>query len=194
MVQVQGVDFTIQHKPGTENVVPDALSQVILEFASNHSRRTTISEQPIATLTLVLEPVVEPQAPYDSKDDVAISYDSLANLDDVHHGAASDWRASIDHVASITPTDFSDRDGEKEKVWYNSVYSTIRSSPYYSLDTPLLPICGFSGCLILCLICHGKLFVTQARPKSDISCKPRRYSNSGAIREYSDLLANRCTN
>jgi hypothetical protein len=30
----------------------------------------------------------------------------------------------------------------KEKVWYNSVYSTTRSSPYYSLATPLLPVCG----------------------------------------------------
>jgi hypothetical protein len=93
-------------KPGKDNVVPDASSRVILEFASNHTRRTTTSEQPIATLTPVLELVVEPQAPYDSKDDVAVSYDSLATLDDVHHGAAS-----IDHVASITPTDFPDRDG-----------------------------------------------------------------------------------
>jgi hypothetical protein len=84
---------------------------VILEFASNHTRRTTTSEKPIATLTPVLELVVEPQAPYDSKADVAVSYDSLANLDDVHHGAASDRRASIDHVASITPTDFPVRDG-----------------------------------------------------------------------------------
>jgi hypothetical protein len=82
----------------------------------------------------------------------------------------------------------------KEKVWYNSVYSTTRSSPYYSLATPLLPVCAFSGCLIMCLIFQGKLFVTQARAKSDISCKPKRYSNSGAIRDYSDLLANRCTN
>jgi hypothetical protein len=81
----------------------------------------------------------------------------------------------------------------KEKVWYNSVYSTTRSSPYYSLATPLLPVCVFSGCLILCLIFQAKLFVTQARAKS-ISCKPRRYSNSEAIRDYSDLLANRCTN
>jgi hypothetical protein len=89
-LQVQGVDFTIQHKPGKDNAVSDALSRIILEFASNHTRRTMTSEQPITMLTPVLELVVEPQAPYDSKDDVAISYESLANLDDVHHGAASD--------------------------------------------------------------------------------------------------------
>jgi hypothetical protein len=110
-LQVQGVDFTVQHKPGKDSVVPDALSRVILEFASKYTRRTTTSEHPIAALTPVLELVVEPQAPYDSKDDVAVSYGSLANLDDVHHGAASDRRASIDHVASITPTEFPDRDG-----------------------------------------------------------------------------------
>jgi hypothetical protein len=34
----------------------------------------------------------------------------------------------------------------KEKVWDNSLYSTTRSSPYYSLATPLLPVCVFSGC------------------------------------------------
>jgi hypothetical protein len=82
----------------------------------------------------------------------------------------------------------------KEKVWYDSVYSTTRSFPYYSLATPLLPVCVFSGCLILCLIFQGKLFVTQARAKSDICCKPRRYSNSGEFRDYSDLLENRGTN
>jgi hypothetical protein len=59
----------------------------------------------------VLELVVETQAPYDSTDDVAISYDSLANLDDIHHGAASDKRAPIDHVASMAPKNFPDRDG-----------------------------------------------------------------------------------
>jgi hypothetical protein len=31
----------------------------------------------------------------------------------------------------------------KENVWYNSVYSTTRSSPYYSLAAPLLPVCVF---------------------------------------------------
>jgi hypothetical protein len=34
----------------------------------------------------------------------------------------------------------------KDKVWYNSHYSTTRSSPYYSLATSLLPVCVFSGC------------------------------------------------
>jgi hypothetical protein len=34
----------------------------------------------------------------------------------------------------------------KGKVGYNSLYSTTRSSPYYSLATPLLPVCVFSGC------------------------------------------------
>jgi hypothetical protein len=50
------VDFTIQHKPGKDNVVPAALSRVIFDFAaSNHTRRTSTSEPPIATLTPVLE-------------------------------------------------------------------------------------------------------------------------------------------
>jgi RNase H-like domain found in reverse transcriptase len=101
-LQVQKVDFTIQHKPGKYNVIPDALYRVILDFASNHTRRLTTSETPIATLTPVLELVVEPQAPYDSKDDVAISYDSLTTIDNVHHGAASNKRASIDHIVRMS--------------------------------------------------------------------------------------------
>jgi hypothetical protein len=34
----------------------------------------------------------------------------------------------------------------KENVLGNSLYSNTRSSPYYSLATPLLPVCAFSGC------------------------------------------------
>jgi hypothetical protein len=78
-LQIQGIDFTIHHKAGRENVVADALSRVIHGFALDHTRDKS-HIYGTNTLAPLLDLVVEPLIPYaDSSDDVAFPYNAKQN-------------------------------------------------------------------------------------------------------------------
>jgi hypothetical protein len=71
-LQIQGIDFSVQHKPGKDNVVADALSRIILDFASKNTRGYTLPDTlPSTILAPMLELIVEPYAPFASLDTLA---------------------------------------------------------------------------------------------------------------------------
>jgi RNase H-like domain found in reverse transcriptase len=43
-LQIQGIDFSVQLKPGKDNVEADALSRIILDFASKNTRGYTFPD------------------------------------------------------------------------------------------------------------------------------------------------------
>jgi RNase H-like domain found in reverse transcriptase len=60
-LQLQGIDFFVQHKPVKDNVVADALLRIILDFASKTIRGYTLPDTlPSTILSLMLEFIVEP--------------------------------------------------------------------------------------------------------------------------------------
>jgi RNase H-like domain found in reverse transcriptase len=99
-LQIQGIDFTVQHKPGKQNVAPDALSRVIRGYARKSTRVTSPIHE-IATLSPLLDLIVEPLVPYaDYSYDVAFSYNTARDMSEDHQGPASDDNLT-DFVASV---------------------------------------------------------------------------------------------
>jgi Integrase zinc binding domain len=111
-LQIQGFDFSVQHKPGKDNVVADALSRIILDFASKNTRGYTLPDSlPSAILAPMLElQIVEPYAPFVSLDTLASAFVEPSSLVQDRTNAGSDECVLNDLVASVA-TDFPDRDG-----------------------------------------------------------------------------------
>jgi hypothetical protein len=66
-LQIQGIDFSVQHKLGKDNVVADALSRIILDFASKGTRGYTLPDiLPSTILVSMPELIVEPCASFAS--------------------------------------------------------------------------------------------------------------------------------
>jgi hypothetical protein len=56
----------------------------------------------------------------------------------------------------------------KENVW-DSLYSITRSSPYYSLATPLLPVCVFQAARFCALFCRVNVLLHRRGPKLSLA-------------------------
>jgi hypothetical protein len=110
-LQIQGIDFSVQHKPGKNSIVADAISRIILDFAFKNTRGDTL--QDILTFIILvpmLELIVEPCAPFASPDTVAFAFVEPSSLVPDRTNAGSDECVLTELVASFA-TDFPDRDG-----------------------------------------------------------------------------------
>jgi RNase H-like domain found in reverse transcriptase/Integrase zinc binding domain len=110
-LQIQSIDFSVQHKPGKNNVVADALSRIILDFASKDTRGYTLPNTlPSTILAPMLELIVEPYAPFATPDTLASVFVEPSLLVQGRTNAGSDECVLTDLVASVA-TVFPDRDG-----------------------------------------------------------------------------------
>jgi hypothetical protein len=106
-LQAQGIDFSVQHKPGKHNVVSDALRRILHRSDANGDANTSIDTATLATL-LVLD--VEPLTPLAaSPDDIATAFNAARNLCEDRNVPASDECAMNNFVASVA-TAIPDRD------------------------------------------------------------------------------------
>jgi RNase H-like domain found in reverse transcriptase len=97
-LQIQGIDFALQHKHGKDNIVPDAVSRVLPSIL--HTSDPTADATVTLASMLVLD--VEPLAPLtDSSDDAAVSYSTARNLRRDREGQASVECAPTELVASV---------------------------------------------------------------------------------------------
>jgi hypothetical protein len=134
-LQIQGIDFTVQRKPGKQNVVPDALSRVIHGYARN-STRVTSPIHDIATFSPLLDLIVEPLEPYaDYSHDVAYSYKTARNMSEDHQGPASDENLThfVASIANVLP-------------YRDEVAQSQRADPYFGSILPQ----GYITALLVC--------------------------------------------
>jgi hypothetical protein len=110
-LQIQGIGFTVQHKAGKDNVVADALSRIILDFASKNTSGYTLPDTlPSSILARMLELIVEPYAPFASPDTLASAFAEPSSLVKDRTNTGSDECVLTDLVPSVV-TAFPDRDG-----------------------------------------------------------------------------------
>jgi hypothetical protein len=128
-LQIQGIDFSVQHKPGKDNVVTDALSRIILDFASKNTRGYALPDTlPSTILAPMLELIVEPYALFASTDTLASPFVEPSSLVQDRTNAGSDECVLTDLVASVA-TAFPDRDGiataQRADAYFGPILSVL---------------------------------------------------------------------
>jgi hypothetical protein len=109
--------------------VADALSRIILDFASKNTRGYTLPDTlPSTVLAPMLELIVEPHAPFASPNTLASAFVEPISLVQDRHNAGSDECVSTDLVASIA-TVFLDRDGiataQRTDAFFGPIFSAL---------------------------------------------------------------------
>jgi Integrase zinc binding domain len=200
---MQGIDFSVQHKPGKNNFAADALSRTILDFASKNTTGYTLSDTlPSTILAYMIELIVEPYAPFASPDTLASAFVEPSSLVQDRNNAGSDENVLTDLVASVA-TAFPDRDriatAQRADAFFGPILSALEHNP--SVRSPLDNDYAISGNLLYKQFSRSTSKYTQARlcvPNSMVDSLFKHYHNSSlgghlnGLRTY-DRLRVLCT-
>jgi RNase H-like domain found in reverse transcriptase len=174
-LQIQGIEYSVQLKPGKDNVVADVLSRIILNFASKNTRGYTLPDTlPSTIIAPMLELIVEPYTPFASPDTLASDFVEPSSLVQDRTNAGSDECFLTDLVAAVA-TVFPDRDGiataQRADAFFGPILSTLEHTP--SVRSPIGNDYAISGDLLYKLPSGSTSKYNQAR-----LCVPNSMVNS----------------